>query len=264
MNKLSQQNAVVIGGGSGVGRGICLALSGEGVKVVVADLDITSANNVKDAIIANNGKALAVQVDSTKPDSLEELAIQATREFQNIDILVNTVGVILERKLEDISVDDWCWIWKLNVLSQIESVNAFLPYLRESKNSHIILTVSGAGLVAPSLELKIGAYSTTKHALVGYAKNLRNELQDEGINVTLLCPSGVEGNLATTSANNYQHFTGKNIANYGGKQPADKKLEDSTVIGKTAVDAIKSKVFFASNKKSLILRAIDDERTIFS
>jgi NAD(P)-dependent dehydrogenase (short-subunit alcohol dehydrogenase family) len=244
---------------------MCFGLAAEGMKVVVADLDLGAANKVRDDIIAQNGTAIAVQVDSTDINSLARLASEVVERFHGVDALINTVGVILERKLEDVTESDWAWIWKLNVESQIKSVSAFLPYLRESKDAHIVLTASGAGFIATPLAMKIGAYSTTKHALVGYAKSLRNELQGEGIGVTLLCPSGVVGNLAATSAKSHRDFTSEDTPDFGGKQPVGRQLEDSLVMGAIVADAMKQGTFLTSNKKAPILEAIDTERnTILS
>ena len=84
---------------------------------------------------------------------------------------------------------------------------AFLPQLRAARDeAHIVMTSSMAGLLAlpPPMVGGIynGLYTTTKHALIGYADMLRAELAPEGIGVSVLCPGLVAGNLSTTSARN--------------------------------------------------------------
>jgi NAD(P)-dependent dehydrogenase (short-subunit alcohol dehydrogenase family) len=111
----------------------------------------------------------------------------------------------------------------------------------------------------PPLEMKIGAYSTTKHALAGYAKNLRNELAGERIGVTLLCPSGIAGNLAENSAKSHAQFTGTEDLDFGGKQPVGRELEGETVIGEVTIEAIKANLFLASNKKQEVLDALHEQ-----
>jgi NAD(P)-dependent dehydrogenase (short-subunit alcohol dehydrogenase family) len=106
------------------------------------------------------------------------VAAKAIRKYGAIDVLVSTVGVVLELLLEDIDEKEWNWIWSLNVMTQVTAVNVFLPYLRKSSNARRLLTVSGGGFVAPDQALKIGAYSTTKHALVGYAPGSQQAARD--------------------------------------------------------------------------------------
>jgi NAD(P)-dependent dehydrogenase (short-subunit alcohol dehydrogenase family) len=254
-NNESTQTAVVIGGGGGVGRGVSLGLADAGYKIAVADLDLQAAQTTCQEIITNGGEAKPYQVDATNEDSLKSFAESVAKA----DVLVSTVGVILEKKLEDVTPAEWNWLWTLNVVAQTQTVNAFLPYLRKSSKAHIVLTGSGAGLCATSVTVRIGAYSTTKHALTGYAKNLRAELSTEGIGVTLLLPSGVAGNLAETSAKSHQKHIPQTNEEFGGKQPTGRTLIDNLEMGPIVLNAIRNNVFLASNKMAAIQEAVRDE-----
>jgi NAD(P)-dependent dehydrogenase (short-subunit alcohol dehydrogenase family) len=110
MNTLSGKTAVIVGGGSGVGRGISLGLASEGMRIVVADIDVTSATQVKDQILAAGGSAIAFEVDALDVTSLGQLAEKAVATFEKIDVLATTVGVVIERPLEEVHVDEWTWI----------------------------------------------------------------------------------------------------------------------------------------------------------
>ncbi len=217
MKSLTGMTAVVIGGGSGVGRGVCLGLAQKGLNVVVADIDTEAMHSVSDEIRTDGGKSLAVETDSTDVGSLTRLAEYVISMYGQIDILINTVGVILEKRLEDVTESDWSWVWKLNVMAQINAVNVFMPLLKRSGSAHIVLTGSGAGLQTPSASMALGAYTVTKHALTGYAKSLRNEVKEFDIKVSLLCPAGVEGNLASTSAKSYKNYSGDGNEYSGGE-----------------------------------------------
>ena len=254
-DKKIHQAGIIIGGGGGVGRGISLGLADAGYEIAVADLDFQAAQATCQEIIANGGKAQAYQVDATDEASLTLFAESVGRA----DVLVSTVGVILEKKLEEITPVEWNWAWTINVVAQIRAVDVFLPYLRKSDNAHIVLTGSGAGLCATPVDMRIGAYSVTKHALTGYAKNLRAELSAEGIGVTLLLPSGVVGNLANTSARSHQKHVQQTNEAFGGKQPVGRVLIDNREMGPIVLDAICNNIFFASNKKESIQEATQDE-----
>src|SRR5262245_36223028 len=100
MEKLEGRGAVIIGTG-GVGRGIALGLGREGMRVGVADIDRGTAQAVTDEIAQNGGTAVAMQVDATDTESLGALAQHAVDELGGVSLLVSTVGVITDRRLED-------------------------------------------------------------------------------------------------------------------------------------------------------------------
>lgn len=248
MDHLKNIPAVVIGGGSGVGRGVCHGLAEAGAKVVVADIDLEAAARVADEIAIRTRDCVSFEVDSTNVDSLTRLVCFAENRYGNVGVLVNTTGVILERPIHEINASEWQWLWRCNVMSQILSVNAFLPSLRKRGQSHIVLTGSGAGIEAPPKGLNLGGYSVTKHALTGYAKSLRNELASVGIGVTLLCPTRVSGNLATSSAKCYEETIGTPSVPVGGDPPSQRQLIDALELGPLVVSAITQNEFIVSNE----------------
>jgi NAD(P)-dependent dehydrogenase (short-subunit alcohol dehydrogenase family) len=203
MDDLTGRVAVVIGGGSGIGRGIALGLAAEGMRVVVADIDRTSAEAVRDEIGGTGGTATAAQVDGTDRVSLGRLADGTIAEEGTVHVLSTNVGVVADRPLDTTSEADWAWIIEFNLLSAIRAVDAFLPHLRASDGpAHIVITASLAALLAPPTisGVHLGPYTATKHALLGYAECLRGELAEDGIGVSLLCPGMVRSNLVATSA----------------------------------------------------------------
>jgi NAD(P)-dependent dehydrogenase (short-subunit alcohol dehydrogenase family) len=216
MEDLSGRVAVVIGGGSGIGRGIALGLATEGMHVVVADIDAASAEAVRGEIVDTGGTATAAEADGTDRQSLGRLAETTVAEHGAVHVLSTNVGVVADRPLTSASETDWAWIIEFNLLSAVRAVDVFLPHLRASGGSaHVVVTASLAALLAPPTVsgIHLGLYTATKHALLGYAESLRGELADEGIGVSLLCPGMVRSNLAATSARHRP-------ARHGGPLPA--------------------------------------------
>jgi len=202
MEDLTDRVAVVIGGGSGIGRGIALGLAAAGMRVVVADIDAASAEAVRDEVAAAGGRATAAPVDGTDRQSLGRLADDTVAEHGAVHVLSANVGVVADRPLTAASEADWAWIIEFNLLSAVRAVDVFLPRLRASAPAHVVITASLAALLAPPsvAGIHLGLYTATKHALLGYAESLRGELAGEGIGVSLLCPGMVQSNLAATSA----------------------------------------------------------------
>lgn len=259
VNNLKGKTAVVIGGGSGVGRGIAMSLAEDEVNVVVADIDIASATAVRDEINLQGHSAIAVRVDATQIESLNTLADVTVEKFGAIHILVSTVGAILEKKIEDASNEEWQWMFEMNLMANVRAAKVFIPHLKKTKTSHIILTGSGGGLFAPPPEMHIGLYSVMKHALTGFAKSLRDELKKFDVGVSLLCPSGVEGKLAMTSALSKANFLNVAFDDTTGRQPAHRVLETSELIGKLVVLAIQKNQFYIFNKPNETLIALEKE-----
>ena len=222
MEQLSGRTAVVIGGGSGIGRGIALALAEEGMNLVIADIERDTAEAVAEEARKQNARALAVAADATKPDSLERLAAEAYGEFGAVHLLSNNAGVVPTLGLlEDRSDDDWLWVMSVNLHGIVRCVQAFLPRIKaQGGEAHIQNTASMAGITVSSVH-GIGVYTASKHACVGYTLSLRKELADAGIGVSVLCPGMVVSNLAATSARNRPEDFGGPLREPG---PPDSKL----------------------------------------
>jgi NAD(P)-dependent dehydrogenase (short-subunit alcohol dehydrogenase family) len=234
MQELRGRTAVVVGGGSGVGRGVALGLGGEGMQVVVADIDPKTAEAVRAEIVGAGGQATAAAVDGTDRSALADLAAHARSEHGAVHVLSTNVGVFANQPLDTATEQDWAWIVEFNLLSAVRAVEAFLPHLRRAAGSagsdgsggsdgsagsggsaHIVITASMAALMAPGAGthgVHLGLYTATKHALLGYGETLRGELAHDGIGVSVLCPGMVRSNLAATSARNRP-------ARYGGPLP---------------------------------------------
>lgn len=229
MDKLSGRGAVVVGGGSGAGRGIALSLAAEGMRVLVADIDADNAGAVRDEIVRRGGEAFAARVDATDRDSLAELAAAAGDDLGRVHVLVNTVGVLTHAELSS-SEEVWGWFLEFNLMAAIRVVQAFLPQLRaHDDESHVVLTSSVAGLVALPAEqthgTNTGVYTTVKHALIGYGDMLRHELAADGIGVSVLCPGPMATNLGSTSARHRpERFGGPMPDPMAGREPLPEAL----------------------------------------
>lgn len=185
--------AVVTGAASGIGRAMAELFASEGSSVVVADLDVSAAEEVADGIGRSGGSAVAVGVDVADPGSVDTLA-KATRDrFGGVDVLCNNAGVSTFNLIQDQTLDDWRWVLSVNLWGVIHGINSFLPMMREQgRPAHIVNTASVAGLL--SGVAFIGPYSATKVAVVSISETLVQEFAITGlpIGVSVLCPSATE------------------------------------------------------------------------
>jgi NAD(P)-dependent dehydrogenase (short-subunit alcohol dehydrogenase family) len=251
VEELKGRVAVVTGGGSGIGRGLCLGLAAEGMTVAVADIAQASAEAVAAEIESAGGRALALGVDVTSAPSLAAAAREILARAGGVNLLCANAGVLARiGPLSDHSVEDWEYTLSVNVLGVVKTVGAFLPALRASApDAHIVTTASLGGLVT-EVRAPIGAYTASKYACVGYSEMLRAELAEQGIGVSVLCPGVVASNLMGTSAANRPGAFGEQAApqltsQAGGKAAA--RLADfampAEAVGPIVIRAIRANRF---------------------
>jgi NAD(P)-dependent dehydrogenase (short-subunit alcohol dehydrogenase family) len=99
------------------------------------------------------------------------------------------VGVQQFGSIDALTDDDWTWVLTVNVLGTVRTVRAFLPLLRRRDGWRQIAITASSGVFVPAIRL--GAYTTSKGALLGFGDTLRLELADEGIGVTVVFPAGM-------------------------------------------------------------------------
>ena len=192
MQNLTGRLALVIGGGGGIGRGIALTLAGEGMRLVVADIETDAAEAVAAEVVAGGGEASAETLDVGDPAAVEALA----ERHGGVDVLCNAAGVVGPTAIGAESLDSWRWITEVNVLGMVHLVNAFVPRMlarigEQGGEAHIVNTSSLAGLI-PGHGSELSAYRASQLAIVAMSRDLRAELAGSGIGVTVLCPGRVD------------------------------------------------------------------------
>lgn len=197
------QVAVVTGAASGIGRGLVDAFAARGLVVVLADVERKALERAVAEVASTGATALGVPVDVRDPDQVDALAATVLRELGRVDVLCNNAGVVTPRApLWQQTFADWQWTVEVNLLGVANGVRAFVPHLVEAGRGHVVNTASIAGL-ATIPGGGNGAYSATKHAVVGLSETLRLELSlvAPQIGVTVLCPGPVPTRIHDAARN---------------------------------------------------------------
>ncbi len=193
MQDLTDKVAIVTGGGSGIGRGVALALASVGTHVLVTDLDPTRAERVATEATARGAAAIGASLDVNAQADFDRARDVTLDAFGRIDIVMNNVGVIAAGLPEYIPLAEWERVVSTNLLSVVRSNATFLPLLLEQRSGHIVNTASTAGLFAYAFERL--PYSATKGAIIALSEALALYLRPQGIGVTCLCPGPVATNI---------------------------------------------------------------------
>lgn len=204
MNEIQGKVAVVTGAASGLGRAMAERFAHEGMTAVIADNRVDEARSVAGGIQRAGGRAVAVEVDVTRRESVDALAERVDEEFGGAGILVNNAGVVSCTPVSEHEEDGWRWIIDVNLFGVVYGLQAFLPrMLQRGEDGHVVNVASLAGVVGggglrsnritvgddrPHLGAMYG-YMATKHAVVAISETLAKDLSRSRIGVSVLCPS---------------------------------------------------------------------------
>jgi meso-butanediol dehydrogenase/(S,S)-butanediol dehydrogenase/diacetyl reductase len=176
--KLDGKVALVTGGGQGLGEGIAK-------NIAVADINKENAEKVAKDIEAMGRKAIAVEVDVTDWEQVQNMVKETVEELGGLDIAVNNAGVISIKPVEELTEADWDHVLNVNTKGVFLCAKAEIPYLKKQEWGRIINTASIAGKMGfPDL----AHYSASKFAVVGFTNALAKELAKTKITVNAICP----------------------------------------------------------------------------
>src|SRR5437764_5840259 len=233
--------AVITGGASGIGRATALALARRGADVVLADVNDHRLAEVEAEIKRLGRRVLSVHCDVSRDEDVARLADQAESTLGPVGVVMNNAGVVLRGALEQVSMADWRWCFGINVFGVVRGIEEFLPRMIARRHGYIVNTGSVAGLVALTGE---GApYVASKFAVVGLTEALALYCRPFGIGVSLLCPGGVNTNLAET---------GRSIAMTAEREVSETRMAQSVQggdemqpeeVGELVVQAVRDEQF---------------------
>src|SRR5574344_585709 len=178
--------AIVTGGNSGIGFGICEELLKRGSKVYMLGRNPKKVEKAISKLEQYDGKIFPLIADVSKKDEIQG-AIKDTYEKEGrIDFLFNNAGITDPNLAVDATIEDWEKVINTNLWSIIYGVNEILPIIEKQGSGHVVNTASLGGLIPKPHGV---LYATTKFATVGLTESLRMEYADkENINFSTICP----------------------------------------------------------------------------
>ncbi len=224
--RLKDKVAIVTGGGSGIGRGVCLAYAREGALVVVADVNLQGAQETVAAIEADGRQALAVgglavgglavgglavgelaieglaprglaiRTDVADPAQVNAMVAAALDAFGRIDVLFNGAGMTVPASLLDTTVEQWDRIITVNLRGQFLCLQAAARVMVEQGRGKIINVTSILGAQG---RVNRGAYAASKAGIISLTQTAAIELGPLGVYANAIAPGSIETPMAKSA-----------------------------------------------------------------
>jgi NAD(P)-dependent dehydrogenase (short-subunit alcohol dehydrogenase family) len=249
MKTFSDRVAVITGGASGLGLAMARRFAREGMKLVLADIQLDALDRAVSEFKAQKVPVIGVRTDVSKGEDVELLARKALEAFGAVHVLCNNAGVAPGGAVWENSSADWEWIIGVNVMGVIHGVRVFTPImLKQDSEGHIVNTASVAGLLSlPGM----GIYCVSKHAVVTLSECLHHDLVERGakIRASVLCPAYVPTRISDSERNRPSHLKD------GRPKSAEELARDEQLR-----HAVKSGRINAEQVADAVFSAIQEER----
>ena len=194
---LTDQVAVITGGGGGIGRAIALAYASVGAHIAIGDIVPERCEETAARVRELGGQALAVPTDVTVTDQVRSLIERADSHFGRIDILVNNAGGVSRKPFLEQSERSWRRVIDLNLVSLLAATSAAVPIMIRGQRGGSIINVSSieASRAAPYYAV----YAACKAGMLNFTRTMALELAEHRIRVNAIAPDytvtpGVSGN----------------------------------------------------------------------
>lgn len=232
---LSGKVAIVTGAGGGIGAAICARLGAEGAKTVICDIDPNRAQSEAARLSAQGITAMSVAANVVDSASVTTMIAKVMESFGRIDILVNNAGFQRDKRIVNMSEDDWDAVVDVVLKGAFLCSKAVLPGMLNAKWGRIVNISSRAHLGNPGQ----ANYSAAKAGLLGFTRALALENGKHGVTVNSVAP----GIIDTAAIRGLSHF-----------EKVRENAEKTTPVPRlgTVEDVADSVAFLASDRASYI------------
>lgn len=210
------RTAIITGSARGIGRATAERFAEAGARVVVADLDVSAAEQTAEAIAAAyGGEALGLGCDVADKESAERMVSGAAERFGSVDILVNNAGVTRDNLIHKLEDDDWDAVIEVHLRGAYLCSRAAQSHMVPRRYGKIV-NLSSTSALGNRGQLN---YSTAKAGLQGFTRTLALELGKFNVNVNCVAPGFIDTEMTRATAERlgyeaeeYKEMRAKNIA----------------------------------------------------
>jgi short-subunit dehydrogenase len=213
--------AWITGASSGIGEALAYKLNNRGAKLIISSRRKEALEEVKQKC-TNPTDVHIITLDLAQTDQLAAKAEEALNIFGHIDYLFNNGGISQRSEVTDTKLEVIRRVMEINFFGTVALTKAVLPSMIERQSGHIVVTSSVMGKFGTRLR---SSYAASKHALHGYFDSLRQEVFDDNINVSLVCPGFIKTNVTKNALEGDGSKHNKMGKGQQNGMPADKFAE---------------------------------------
>jgi 3-oxoacyl-[acyl-carrier protein] reductase len=232
--RLKDKVALVTGGARGIGQAIALTFAREGADIVVADVNLEIAQKTALEIEGLGRKALALEMDVTNYEKVEEGVNKILDKMGKVDILVNNAGITKDNLLLRMSQADWDAVINVNLKGTFNCIKAVSRPMIKQRSGRIISIASIIGLIGNPGQAN---YAASKAGIIALTKTVAKELASRNVNANAVAPGFIQTEMTA-------------------KLPEDikKKMLEAIPLAKlgTPQDVANTCLFLASDESSYI------------
>jgi NAD(P)-dependent dehydrogenase (short-subunit alcohol dehydrogenase family) len=180
----------VTGGANGIGRAIAELFAAEGADVFIADLDKAAGEATAAGICESGNRADFIQCDVSFPDQVKRAVTAAAEKSKRIDILCNNAAYLSNEWHSSVEAteDEWEKSFRVSLMGTQHFTREALPFMIRAKAGSIVNISSVQGLVAGR---NSAAYTTVKHALIGFTRSVACDYGLHNIRCNVICPGAI-------------------------------------------------------------------------
>jgi 3-oxoacyl-[acyl-carrier protein] reductase len=187
--ELKDLTAIVTGAGKGIGKAIAEKFFGEGAWVALWDIDLLLAKNVAASLDSSGQKTMAIKVDITNETEVKNAVSEVIRKFRRVDILVNNAGISRHKPIEEMTLEIFESVMKVNLTGTFLCCRAVMPIMKKQGRGKIINIASLGGRTGrPGVGVN---YAASKAGVIGLTQTLARELGPSGIYANAIAPGPI-------------------------------------------------------------------------
>jgi len=187
--KLEGKVALITGGARGIGQAIAMAFANQGADIVVADVNLEVAQKTASEIEVLGRKALALEVDVTNYEKVEEGINKILDKFGKVDILVNNAGITKDNLILRMSQAEWDAVINVNLKGTFNCIRAVCKPMVKQRSGRIISIASIIGLMGNPGQAN---YAASKAGIIALTKTVAKELASRNINANAVAPGFIQ------------------------------------------------------------------------
>ena len=181
--------AVVTGAGKGLGKAIAEKFFEEGARVALWDIDLPLAQKVAATLDSSGRKAMAVKVDITDEKEVSRAVSDVMSRFNRIDILVNNAGISRHKPIEEMTLELFESVLKVNLTGTFLCSRAVTPVMKNQGRGKMVNIASLGGRTGrPGVGVN---YAASKAGVIGLTQTLARELGPAGIYANAIAPGAI-------------------------------------------------------------------------